>query len=70
MSRVSFIIVIFTLLTIFDPLKSEENYNNLIKHHITWFSHNQSGSKVSSGIYFHEMRGEDFIQIRKMLLIK
>ena len=27
MSRVSFIIIIFTLLTILDPLKSEENYN-------------------------------------------
>ena len=39
-------------------------------HHITWFGHDQSGSKVSSGIYFYEMRGDGFIQARKMLLIK
>ena len=50
--------------TLFNGLQKKGN------HHITWFGQDQSGSKVSSGIYFYEMRGEGFIQTRKMLLIK
>ena len=39
-------------------------------HNIVWHGNDQYGSNVSSGIYFYELRGEDFGQTRKMLLIK
>ena len=39
-------------------------------HEIAWNGINQTGKKVSSGIYLNELRAEGFKQVKKMLLIK
>ena len=39
-------------------------------HYAEWSGVDQSGIKVSSGIYFYELRGEGLVETRKMLLIK
>ena len=39
-------------------------------HYAEWSAVDQSGIKVSSGIYFYELRGEGLVDTRKMLLIK
>ena len=37
----------------------------------TWNGENQFGEKVTSGIYFYEMRaGDEFREIKKMTLVK
>ncbi|HSP86859.1 MAG TPA: FlgD immunoglobulin-like domain containing protein, partial [Ignavibacteriaceae bacterium] len=51
--------------------------NNLSSgyHKIEWNSNDKSGNKVSSGIYFYELRakgnnGENYSQFKKMILLK
>ena len=39
-------------------------------HYVNWNGDDQYGLKVSSGIYFYELRGEGLVDTRKMLLIK
>jgi len=39
-------------------------------HAITWDGKNADGRPVSSGIYFYRIKSKDFIQVRKMLLLK
>lgn len=39
-------------------------------HTITWNATNQSGQPLSAGVYLYQMISEDFVQTRKMILLK
>jgi hypothetical protein len=39
-------------------------------HEVSWNGRNDEGSAVSSGVYFYRLETDEFIQSRKMLLIK
>ncbi len=39
-------------------------------HQIAWKGENNSGQKVSSGIYFYRIQTEDFVEVKKMIFIK
>jgi|GEM_PF-1427465 len=43
---------------------------SLGSHRITWDGTSSSGERVSSGIYFYRLVAEDFIEARKMVLLK
>ena len=40
------------------------------KHSITWTGRNEAGNYLPSGVYFYKFQAENFIQTRKMLLIR
>jgi len=40
------------------------------QHHVVWNGRNRAGMAVSSGVYFYTMEAGDFIQSKKMLLLK
>ncbi len=40
------------------------------QHRVTWNGTNNSGSQVSSGVYFYEMRTVDMVTVKKMMLIR
>ena len=46
-----------------------EQQNPGIKH-IEWDTSNESGRKVSSGVYFYIINADDFRDIKKMLIVK
>ena len=35
-----------------------------------WYGVTQSGSSIASGVYFYRLQAGDFVQTRKMLLLK
>ena len=39
-------------------------------HTITWDATNQFSMKVASGIYFYKMEADDFVEMKKMVLMK
>jgi hypothetical protein len=39
-------------------------------HSISWDGLNNSGMSLSSGIYFYQMRSEDFVKVRKALMLR
>ncbi len=39
-------------------------------HHITWDGISSSGQRVSTGIYFYRLTAEDFVDSKKMILLK
>jgi len=47
------------------------NENNQAgKHTIEWKGEDESGNKVSSGVYFYRLKGDDFIETHKMFFLK
>jgi DNA-binding beta-propeller fold protein YncE len=40
------------------------------RHTITWTGHDSDGNTVASGVYFYRLQTKDFIQTRKMVLIR
>lgn len=49
-------------------LVNEAQVNGI--YQAVWIGDNNSGKKVSSGIYFYQLRSGDFVETKKMLLIK
>jgi hypothetical protein len=41
-----------------------------VAHRVTWNGRNDAGSFVSSGVYFYKLVAEDFVQTKKMVLLK
>ena len=41
-----------------------------IRYSVEWNSNAQSNMAVSSGIYFYEMRSGDYVEKKKMVLVK
>ena len=39
-------------------------------HNVEWSGRNDSGNLVSTGVYFYRINADDFIAIRKMILMK
>lgn len=39
-------------------------------HHVIWDGRNESGNKMSGGIYFYYLKNKQFRQIKKMILMK
>ena len=39
-------------------------------HEITWNGRNNSGKKVSSGVYYYQIRSGEFKETKKMILMK
>ncbi|MDD3049889.1 MAG: carboxypeptidase regulatory-like domain-containing protein [Candidatus Cloacimonetes bacterium] len=39
-------------------------------HHVTWFGNDDSGKKVSSGIYFYKMTSGNYTSTKKMIMLK
>ena len=40
------------------------------QHRVTWNSTNNLGLAVSSGVYFYEMKTNDMVKVRKMMLVR
>ena len=40
------------------------------RYQVIWDGDNQSGSKVSTGVYFYRLQANSFVQVRKMILLK
>jgi len=39
-------------------------------HEVRWNGLNSSGATVGTGIYFYQLRADDFVQVKKMILVK
>lgn len=39
-------------------------------HQLSWDGRNNSGTKVTSGVYFYQLKTENFTQVKKMILAK
>jgi hypothetical protein len=39
-------------------------------HEVRWNGLNSSGATVGTGIYFYQLRADDFVQVKKMILMK
>ncbi|TDI98751.1 MAG: T9SS type A sorting domain-containing protein, partial [Caldithrix sp.] len=39
-------------------------------HEITWNGRNNSGRRVSSGVYYYQIRSGEFKETKKMILMK
>jgi hypothetical protein len=48
----------------------ERSHHDAGRYEIGWSGENESGQKVSSGVYFYQLRVEGFTQTKKMLLLK
>ena len=48
------------------------NINNLNPgfHYITWDATNDLGSQVSAGVYLYQIQTNEFVQTKKMILLK
>ena len=50
-------------------LLSEESFNSGF-HAVSWNGLNDNGEKVPSGMYVYRIKAGDFIDFKKMLLVK
>ncbi|MBN2288638.1 MAG: T9SS type A sorting domain-containing protein [Candidatus Glassbacteria bacterium] len=50
--------------TLVDEVKPAGSYT------VHWDGHSDNGSQVASGVYFYRMKTQDFVQTRKMVLLK
>jgi len=50
--------------TLVDALKPAGRYS------IQWDGRSNNGAQVASGVYFYRLRANDFVQTRKMVLLK
>jgi hypothetical protein len=50
--------------TIYDDYQSAGIYEKV------WDGRNEHGTKVSSGVYFYRLTSNDFVQVKKMILLK
>jgi flagellar hook assembly protein FlgD len=39
-------------------------------HHVTWDGTDHNGNLVPSGVYFYRMVADDFVDTRKMVLVR
>ncbi len=53
-----------TVATLVDTKQGAGNYT------VTWDGRDMYGSRVSSGIYFYRLQADDFVETKKMLLLK
>lgn len=63
------------LLKVFNPLGQEmisltDEFQTAGQHRIEWDGRNKRGQLVPSGVYLYQLKSEDRIKIRKMLLIR
>ena len=47
-----------------------DGYREAGEHVIQWESKDAGGQQVSSGIYLYRLQAEEFVEMRKMLLLK
>jgi hypothetical protein len=48
---------------------TEQRYSTGI-HHLLWNGTNDNGMSVGAGVYFYRMEAQQYVQVRKMLLLK
>ena len=47
-----------------------DEYHQIGKYNVDWNGTDDNGRKVSSGVYFYQMRVGDFVQTRRMVMLK
>jgi flagellar hook assembly protein FlgD len=50
--------------TLVDEVKSPGEYE------VTWNGRNENDDQVASGVYFYKLRVSDFVETRKMVLLR
>ncbi len=48
----------------------QNEYQTQGEHSITWNGTDDLGIKVGAGVYFYQLKAGDFIETRKMVLVK
>jgi len=48
----------------------QDSYQDAGNHSIAWTGKDSNGNSLSSGIYFYRLISNDFVQVKKMILLK